>query len=71
MNVAAATEQRLEQLADEATLKYGFSPGERAAWLETQRRVFADPSFAKKVQRRQRQFARAQRMSPTIKSRSK
>ena len=70
MGAAAASEQRLEQLADEATFKYGFSPGERAAWLETQRRVLAEPSFAKKVQRRQRKFTRAQRMSPTIKTRN-
>lgn len=59
----------LEVHADAAAEHYGFTDGERDEFLKMQRRLAGDPALLKKLIKRQQRFARAQRMSPTIKSR--
>lgn len=57
--------------ADAAALHYGFTDEERAEWLRVQTAIASNPALRSKIVRRQRRFMRAQRMSPTIKTRSK
>lgn len=58
----------LETHADAAQEHYGFDDGERAEFLKMQRALAGDPALLKKLIKRQQRFARAQRMSPTIKT---
>lgn len=58
----------LETHADAAAEHYGFTDGERDEFLKMQRRLAGNPALLKKLIKRQQRFARAQRMSSTIKT---
>lgn len=59
----------VEAHADAAAREFGFNEAERAEFLKVQRALYMNPSLRKKLAKRQRRFALAAGMSPSIKSR--
>lgn len=58
----------LEAHGDAAAAHFGFDEAERAEYLALQRRLAGNPRLMKQLVKRQRRIMKAQRMSPTIKS---